>query len=167
MICIIDVSDELLGTTTAFRFCCTPCIILFLLFCHSIARSLLLALWSFTSHRRIDLGLLSLYSIRAATLLATSYQITERRPKAGRKGKIRSKVNLLEVPWEYTELFAPPERCDLNRLNQPLLQLLLSNGIHMHITVGHIIVLQNYSKSLIQHCERRELCFHFEWTKVH
>ena len=27
--------------------------------------------------------------------------------KAGRKGKIRSKVNLLEVPWEYTELFAP------------------------------------------------------------
>ena len=91
MICIIDVSDELLGTTTAFRFCCTPCIILFLLFCHSIARSLLLALWSFTSHRRIDLGLLSLYSIRAATLLATSYQIRannerlEEREKFGQK----------------------------------------------------------------------------------
>ena len=43
-------------------------------------------------------------------------------------------------------VICPPERCDLNRLNQPLLQLLLSNGIHMHISVGHMIVLKIIQK---------------------
>ena len=28
-------------------------------------------------------------------------------------------------------------------------------------------VFENHRKSLIQHCERSELCLHFEWTKVH
>ena len=28
-------------------------------------------------------------------------------------------------------------------------------------------VFENYIKSLIKHCERGELRFHFEWTKVH
>ena len=28
-------------------------------------------------------------------------------------------------------------------------------------------VFENHTKSLIQHCERSELRFHFEWTKVH
>ena len=28
-------------------------------------------------------------------------------------------------------------------------------------------VFENHRKSLIQHCERIELCLHFEWTKVH
>ena len=28
-------------------------------------------------------------------------------------------------------------------------------------------VFENPAKSLIQHCERSELCLHFEWTKVH
>ena len=105
MICIIDVSDELLGTTTAFRFCCTPCIILFLLFCHSIARSLLLALWSFTSHRRIDLGtaptLTSHHSIRRSLCysraqLGSSCQITD-----GKREKFGQKLTLESgVPWD-------------------------------------------------------------------
>ena len=28
-------------------------------------------------------------------------------------------------------------------------------------------VFENHRKSLIQHCERSEICLHFEWTKVH
>ena len=27
-------------------------------------------------------------------------------------------------------------------------------------------MFENHRKSLIQHCERSELCLHFEWTKV-
>ena len=28
-------------------------------------------------------------------------------------------------------------------------------------------VFENHRKSLIQHCERSEICLHFEWTKVY
>ena len=29
-----------------------------------------------------------------------------------------------------------------------------------------LTVFENHRKSIIQHCERSELCLHFEWTKV-
>ena len=28
-------------------------------------------------------------------------------------------------------------------------------------------MFENHTKSLIQHCERSELCLHFGWTKIH
>ena len=33
---------------------------------------------------------------------------------------------------------------------------------HLHLHT----VFENHRKSIIQHCERSELCLHFEWTKV-
>ena len=32
--------------------------------------------------------------------------------------------------------------------------------------ISFFTVFENHRKSLIQHCERSELCLHFEWTKV-
>ena len=34
------------------------------------------------------------------------------------------------------------------------------------LKVNMFTVFENHRKSLIQHCERSELCLHFEWTKV-
>ena len=39
--------------------------------------------------------------------------------------------------------------------------------IHLHTHALLLTVFENHRKSLIQHCERRELRLHFEWTKVH
>ena len=45
-----------------------------------------------------------------------------------------------------------------------------NNSIPNYFTAcitNSITVFENHRESLIQHCERSELCLHFEWTKVH
>ena len=67
-------------------------------------------------------------------------------------------VSIVDVSQKWC--LAQAEKCNPSTFNQNLPDTLY------YIKSPYYTVFENHKKSLIQHCERSELCLRFEWTKI-